>query len=148
MRYLFPQCWVGDASRFTPAEMGRLGFVFNPAGVVIDSRPAPATGIAPHREHMAFQTSQGCPPKYPVVLPRLGVNIRFGTDDGQDARGWRLDTGVAPHADFWNTWDQTALVTLIDRCIDRTEGNWTRYSYAQWKARCNLVTNADFALGD
>ena len=73
------------------------------------------------------------------------MNVRFGTDDDQDATRWTVDTGVAPHADFWNTWDQQTLVTLIDRCIDRTEGNWTRYTYRQWRDRCNLVTNADFA---
>jgi Domain of unknown function (DUF1996) len=148
LRYLFPQCWVGDASRFTAAERTRLGFVFNAAGQVIDSRPAASTGLPPHRLHMAFQTSSGCPAKYPEVVPRLGVNVRFGTDDGQDATRWTLDTGVAPHADFWNTWDQQALVTLIDRCIDRTEGNWATYSYREWRDRCNLVTNQDFAIGD
>jgi hypothetical protein len=148
LRYLFPQCWVGDASRFTSAERTRLGFVFNAAGQVIDSRPPSSTGLPPHRLHMAFQTPSGCPSKYPVVVPRLGVNVRFGTDDGQDATRWTLDTGVAPHADFWNTWDQQTLVTLIDRCIDRTEGNWTRYTFRQWRDRCNLVTNADFAIGD
>jgi hypothetical protein len=148
LRYLFPQCWVGDASRFTSAEQTRLGFVFNSTGQVIDSRPASSTGLPAHRLHMAFQTSSGCPSKYPVVVPRLGVNVRFGTDDGQDATRWTIDTGVAPHADFWNTWDQQTLVTLIDRCIDRTEGNWTRYTYLQWRNRCNLVTNSDFAIGD
>ena len=148
LRYLFPQCWVGDASRFTAAERARLGFVVNAAGEVIDSRPATSTGLPPHRLHMAFQQGGGCPADYPVVVPRLGVNVRFGTDDGQDASRWTLDMGVAPHADFWNTWDQQSLVTLIDRCIDRTEGNWSRYSYRQWHDRCNMVTNADFAIGD
>ena len=147
LRYLFPQCWVGDASTFTASERSRLGFVFNAAGVVIDSKPPASTGLAPHRLHMVFQTTSGCPADYPVVVPRLGVNVRFGTDDGQDATRWALDTGVAPHADFWNTWDQPTLVTLIDRCIDRTEGHWAGYTYQQWRNRCNIVTDADFALG-
>jgi hypothetical protein len=141
IRYKFPRCWVGKAEAWTPGAIEALGFRFNGKGQVIDS--------ADHRSHVIPSTARGCDnPAYPVLLPNLAMNIRFGKGVN-DATGFELAPGAtAPHADFWNTWHQPTLRTLVTRCLDRTTGPWSSYSGAEWEARCNQVTNADFALGD
>jgi hypothetical protein len=141
LRYLFPRCWVGDAAAFTTAEQEALGFRFNAAGTaVIDS--------ADHRSHMSHNTGPGgtCPAKYPVAVPKLTYNIRYPL---QNANRLALTPGAPTfHADFWNTWNQVALETLVTRCLDRTTGPWSGYTTGQWEARCVTVDDAEFALGD
>jgi Domain of unknown function (DUF1996) len=67
-----------------------------------------------HLSHVAQASRKGCPTTHPIPLPTLALNFRW---DLNDARGVVFHTGVAAHADFWNTWHQTALATLVDRCL-------------------------------
>jgi hypothetical protein len=71
-----------------------------------------------HLSHMAYQTGRGCPSTHPVAVPRLVVVVRYkGVHDG---RGYTLSSGrpSSMHADFWNTWDQEALSTLVQSCLN------------------------------
>lgn len=69
---------------------------------------------ADHMSHVAQATGKGCPATHPIPLPTLALNFRWNLND---ARGVEFHTRVAPHADFWNTWEQGALSTLVDRCL-------------------------------
>ena len=75
-----------------------------------------AVDSADHLRHVAQASGRGCPKTHPIPLPRLALNFRWNLND---ARGVVFHTGVAPHADFWNTWRQPALVKLVDRCLGR-----------------------------
>lgn len=75
-----------------------------------------ATDSADHLSHVAQATGKGCPESHPIPLPRLALNFRWHLND---ARGAEFHTGVAPHADFWNTWRQSSLTRLVDRCLGR-----------------------------
>lgn len=74
-----------------------------------------------HRSHMVFGTPE-CPPGW-VAVPRLRLHVKY---DVIDARGFMLSSdimlgtpsGHSLHADFWNTWDQSALRFLVDRCVN------------------------------
>lgn len=71
-----------------------------------------------HLSHMAYQSGRGCPSTHPVAVPRLVMVIRYiGVHDGT---GYRLASGAATtmHADFWNTWNQTALESVVQQCFN------------------------------
>jgi hypothetical protein len=73
-----------------------------------------------HRSHVAVGSSRGgCPASHPIPMPRLAINVRFAT---KDATGLVLSSGVpsTAHGDFWNTWDQSALEQLVQRCLGAT----------------------------
>ena len=81
-----------------------------------------------HRRHMAYADSRKrCPATHPVKLPRLrlsityedksfiGGNFTLGGPRGQPhAISW-----AAMHADFWNTWRQSALEEYVNGCLKR-----------------------------
>jgi hypothetical protein len=74
-----------------------------------------------HRSHLVYPVRQRCPATHPTKVPFLAVNIYY--PGGASGRGYRLSDGtVAPHADFWNTWHQTALVRLVRRCLHQGIG--------------------------
>jgi len=74
-----------------------------------------------HRSHLAYPVRQRCPGTHPTKLPFLALNIYY--PGGASGPGYKLSDGsVAPHADFWNTWNQTALVRLVRRCLQRGIG--------------------------
>jgi Domain of unknown function (DUF1996) len=58
-----------------------------------------------------------------VKLPRLAFNIKWPISDG--ASGYNLSSdaamgtsqGQSLHADFWNTWQQSALEATVMRCL-------------------------------
>jgi hypothetical protein len=56
-------------------------------------------------------------------LPRLTMNVKYDLVDGtgynlsSDA-GAGTSRGRSLHADFWNTWTQSAMRTLINRCVN------------------------------
>ena len=89
----------------------------NAAGNVITDSPD-------HRSHVAYPISarRGCPATHPVQLPHLKVNIRYAVSNCI-AAGCRISSdpgasctvpGCSLHSDFWNTWDQTALVNMVN----------------------------------
>ena len=81
-----------------------------------------------HRRHMAYSDEQKrCPATHPVKLPKLrlsityedgaftGGNFTLGGPRGQPhALSW-----TAMHADFWNTWRQSALEEYVNGCLKR-----------------------------
>jgi hypothetical protein len=74
-----------------------------------------------HRSHLAYPVRQRCPATHPTKVPFLVVHVYY--PGGASGSGYKLSDGtVAPHADFWNTWNQTALVRLVRRCLQRGIG--------------------------
>ena len=77
------------------------------------------TDSADHISHMAEATSEGCPTSHPVRVPALTVVARYPV---QSLSGHLLSSGALStmHADFWNTWNQTGLDELVQRCLNDT----------------------------
>ena len=74
-----------------------------------------------HQRHLAYPVRQKCPATHPTKLPFLAVNIYY--PGGASGPGYRLSDGtVRPHADFWNTWNQTVLESLVRQCLQRGIG--------------------------
>ncbi|HMO57200.1 MAG TPA: DUF1996 domain-containing protein [Roseiflexaceae bacterium] len=81
-----------------------------------------------HRRHMAYaDTRMRCPSTHPVKLPKLRLSITY--EDGAFTGGnftlgaprghhHALPT-TAMHADFWNTWRQSALEEFVEGCLKR-----------------------------
>ena len=78
---------------------------------------------ADHRRHVVYpiSASAGCPASHPIQLPHVKFNVRYDVSDCI-AAGCRLSSdmgapcarnGCSLHADFWNTWNQKALVNLV-----------------------------------
>lgn len=78
------------------------------------------TDSADHREHLAFAIRGRCPSTHPVRITRVALHVTFDSNGGS---GFTLSSddgtpGASLHADFWNTWDQTTLESLVARCIN------------------------------
>jgi hypothetical protein len=71
-----------------------------------------------HRSHVVYPVRQRCPATHPRKLPFLAMNVYY--PGGASGPGYKLSDGtVAPHADFWNTWRQRALVRLVRQCLQQ-----------------------------
>jgi hypothetical protein len=117
-------CNDSDPYEATPPDCRGVGSGNVKAHVVFPSCwDGVHTDSADHRSHMAFPEGDSCPPSYPVRVPRLSIHVTYPVDDG---RGYGLSSdaqygvtdGRSLHADFWNTWNQTALEALVDFCVD------------------------------
>jgi len=84
----FPQCWDG---------------------VRLDSPD--------HRSHVAYPRSGACPSTHRVKVPHVKLYIRFPQSIGGPGYAFS-DGNLIPHADYWNTWQQPALVDLVRRCLN------------------------------
>ena len=67
-----------------------------------------------HRSHVTYADDQRCPSSHPVKVPEIFLHVRY--PQGVKAR-ILADGTLAPHADFWNTWQQPALDDLVQRCL-------------------------------
>jgi len=80
-----------------------------------------------HRSHMAYAAAPQsgavtnifngavCPADHPVKLPQIDLRVVYPVQNGA---GYHFSDGqVIPHADFWNTWQQGTLVTLVRDCL-------------------------------
>ena len=73
-----------------------------------------------HIDHVTYATGSSCGG---VFVPNLRLVVKYGV---KDASGYGLSSdagagvtnGQSAHADFWNTWDQDALVAEVDGCIN------------------------------
>ena len=84
----FPQCWDG---------------------VRLDSPD--------HRSHVAYPRKGACPATHPVKIPHLKLYIRYSPSIG--GPGYVFSDGMTlPHADFWNTWQQSTLEGLVRQCLN------------------------------
>ncbi|HXF72662.1 MAG TPA: DUF1996 domain-containing protein [Actinomycetota bacterium] len=81
-----------------------------------------------HRSHVVYPSPMPngprCPADHPVRLPMIRLSIHYDVSSGE---GLRLSSdrmsGTAPggslHADFWNTWVQSALRRLVEVCLNQ-----------------------------
>jgi len=88
LHFFFPNCWDG---------------------VHLDS--------ADHKSHMAYSHNGACPASHPVAIARVTEDYGYPILDGTQLT---LSSGsyLTAHADFWNTWDQTAMNRLTHDCIN------------------------------
>lgn len=101
----FPSCWDGILNDHT--RMGDTA----------DFNGNPMSGIT---QHLAYPTSSGCPPAYPRKLMTLRENISWKyAGDGTDVT-LSSGPGYTAHGDLLNSWDSTALKSLLYHCIDTT----------------------------
>jgi len=67
--------------------------------------------------NVGYPSSGACPSTHPRVLPRVIFRTEYpvGTTTGKIT----LSSGPSytVHADFWNTWEQSALDRLVARCL-------------------------------
>jgi hypothetical protein len=68
--------------------------------------------------HVVFPKSGACPAGFAHRLPRLIE--RFEWPVGTSSTGLTLSSGplYTAHADFWNTWQQSRLVSLTTSCLN------------------------------
>jgi uncharacterized protein DUF1996 len=88
-----------------------------------DATGAIMTDSADHRSHVAYpiSSSAGCPASFPIQLPHVKVNVRFDVSNcikagcylSSDMAAPCVGKGCSLHADFWNTWNQAALVAMV-----------------------------------
>ena len=81
---------------------------------------------ANHRNHVAYGLDDDnnqpegtdpdlCPASHPVKIPHLDFRVQYDLSDGRGAIF--SDGTVLAHADFWNTWQQSALQGWINECL-------------------------------
>jgi hypothetical protein len=67
--------------------------------------------------HLRHPVGYRCPAGFSHALPRLILRTEYPVGDGG-----RITLSSGPtftaHGDFWNTWDQEKLATLVDRCLN------------------------------
>jgi uncharacterized protein DUF1996 len=71
---------------------------------------------ADHRSHMAYSRNYVCPRSHPVKVPLIRTAIRYPIDRGEGV-SFASGSPYSGHADFFNTWDQRALVRLVGSCF-------------------------------
>jgi hypothetical protein len=68
---------------------------------------------------MAYPHNGVCPSDHPVPVPEVVMELTYhGVRGGS---GITLSSGsyYTMHSDYWNTWRQSALADLVQRCLDR-----------------------------
>lgn len=106
-----------------PTPYVRATVIFPNCGKV-DASGRIVTDSADHRSHVVYPISAkvGCPTSHPIQLPHVKVNIRYdvtncikaGCHLSSDMMASCTGKGCSLHADFWNTWNQTALVNMVN----------------------------------
>lgn len=68
-----------------------------------------------HHDHVAYSKRGVCPSSHPVLLPSLILIVMYPLRGG---RGLELASGGlhSGHADFFNSWKQSALRHIVNRC--------------------------------
>jgi hypothetical protein len=71
-----------------------------------------------HHSHMAYPSSGVCPSDHPVAVPRMIYRTEYPV--GTDSSGVTLSSGptYTLHGDFWNTWVQSDLDSLVANCLN------------------------------
>jgi hypothetical protein len=85
------------------------------------------TDSADHRSHMAYPSGMGCPRGYSVRVPKLVIHVRYPVSNGQGYRlssdaGFHTTNGMSMHADYFNAWNQSTLVALVQSCLNGQGG--------------------------
>jgi len=103
-----------------------------PSAHLVGMNLPPANGVNldsfDHRAHVVLRTdrrgrSRDALPRavsqyHPVKIPQIDFRCSLPRH-GQHRSRAQLRR-VLPHVDFWNTWDQELLVSLVRRCLPRT----------------------------
>lgn len=99
----YPSCWNGVAPNHTAGEVG-------------DTRD---------NADFIYPTSKtACPPSHPIEVVQLRQTIQYEYyGPGNDGTNVALDSdptggdGTTMHGDFWNTWNQVAFESFVQRCV-------------------------------
>jgi Domain of unknown function (DUF1996) len=72
---------------------------------------------ADHMSHVAYAQRGACPASHPVAVPAIALIFRYASAGGS---GVTLSSGgqYSAHADFFNGWRQSALVSLVNGCLN------------------------------
>jgi hypothetical protein len=72
---------------------------------------------ADHQSHMTYSVRGNCPTSHPVALPSISLIFRYQIAAGP---GVTLSSGgqYSGHADFFNSWRQGALTSLVNGCLN------------------------------
>nr|MBA2427632.1 DUF1996 domain-containing protein [Actinomycetota bacterium] len=103
----FPTCWTGVLNDH------------NKRGNTADFHGAASR---PVKNQLAYVTKAGCPAGFPHKLPQLRLALQW--DYRGNGRDLTLSSSAHDgvpfnmHADFWNTWVQSGLKDMVDRCIN------------------------------
>lgn len=121
----FPSCWNGVA----PNHPGDVN-VNDPDNTYGDTRD---NDYGVHKTYTSddwrYPVSGSCPAGFSHKVMQLRETIQYSyVGDGSDVMltsdmmaGPNTPPGSTMHVDFWNTWDQTGLVALLNNCI-KTQG--------------------------
>jgi hypothetical protein len=109
-----------DCSGQTPGHTYVRGSVIFPMCGQVGPGGDIVTDSPDHRSHAAYGDGRnGCPADHPVQLPAIKLNMRFDVSNCIEAECHLasdmsdMAPGSSLHADFWNTWQQDALVSLV-----------------------------------
>lgn len=112
-----------DCSRQSPGHTFVRATVIFPNCGKLDAAGKVIRDSSDHRSHVAYPISEkaGCPASHPIKLPHVKVNVRFDVNDCikagchlmSDMGAPCMGSGCSLHADFWNTWDQAALIKMV-----------------------------------
>jgi Domain of unknown function (DUF1996) len=72
---------------------------------------------ADHRSHMAYSHGGSCPTDHPVALPRLIIAVGWNATPAPATVSLSSGAPFTMHADFFNSWNQAALSSLVTRCL-------------------------------
>jgi Domain of unknown function (DUF1996) len=73
-----------------------------------------------HKSHLAYAVGGNCPPSHPVPLPAISLvyhypaNLLAGTTEVILSSGGQY----SGHADFINSWQESALKELVATCLN------------------------------
>jgi hypothetical protein len=77
---------------------------------------------ANHKSHMAYSVNGRCPPGYPVAVPSISLVYRYPPSAATGTTILSSGGQHSGHADFINTWRQSALARLVETCLDEQHG--------------------------
>lgn len=75
-----------------------------------------------HRSHLTYsgmtRGGRGCPSSHSVPVPALSLHLRYRVRGGGPLVTLASGPSSTAHADFFNTWRQSALEALVQRCLN------------------------------
>lgn len=66
---------------------------------------------------LRYPSSGVCPTGFDHLLPRLIIRLEIPVGTTTDDPSWSSGAYYTVHSDFWNTWPQDALTSLVSRCL-------------------------------
>lgn len=112
----------GEKSTTAPSSSSFLLNVVFPS--CWDGKPMDHAQGGTDNHHFAYAVNGKCPKGFGVKVPQLSEKFKYSDvpSGKRELASMNSPTGRAPtytaHADFWNTWDPTALAYLTDKCIN------------------------------